>query len=75
MATQDPEPDPFFGHRRWFKLKTLLITGALAYPLSRLTGFSFSFAWYVLAMGFCLLILFRWTAVALWNDFGRPKRN
>ena len=75
MANQDSAPDPWFAHRWWFKLKALLITGALAYPLSRLTGFSFSFVWYVLAMGFCLLILFGWAAVALWDDFGRSKHN
>jgi hypothetical protein len=75
MVTQDSEPDPWSGHRWWFKLKALLITGALAYPLSRLMGFSFSFAWYVLAMGFCLLIGFGWAAVELWKDFGRSTRN
>ena len=75
MEIHNPEQDPFSGHLWWFKLKALLITGALAYPLSRLTGFSFSFAWYVLAMGFVLLILFGWAAVELWNDFGRPRRN
>ncbi len=75
MANQDFEPDPWVGHRWWFKLKALLITGALAYPLSRLTGFSFSFAWYILAMAVSFLILFGWAAVELWNDFGRSRRN
>jgi hypothetical protein len=74
MTSFERESDPFLAHRWWFKLKALLVTGVLAYPLSRLTGFSFSFAWYVLAMAFGLLILFGWAAVELWKDF-RPRHN
>lgn len=74
MATQDADSDRFVAHRWWYKLKVLLITGALAYPLSRLTGFSFSFTCYVLAMGFVLLVLAGWAAVELWKDYG-PRRN
>lgn len=67
------DSDPFAAHRWWFKAKALLITGALAYPLSRLTGFSFPFAWYVLAMAFGLLCLSGWAVVELWKDFGRGR--
>ncbi len=70
MTTRDSECDPFSGHLWWFKLKLLLITGALAYPLSRLTGFSLSFVWYLLVWVLCLLVLFGWAAVELWKDFG-----
>ena len=74
MGSQNSDSNHFIVHRWWLKLTLCLTTGALAYLLSGLTGFSFSFTWYVLGLGLCLLILFAWAAVELWKDYG-PRRN
>ena len=42
MTLPEQQSDPFPAHRWWFKLKALVVTGVLAYPLLRLTGFSLS---------------------------------
>ena len=66
--------DPWTGHRWWFRIKLATVTGILALILARITGFQFSFLWYIALIVFWLLVGAGWAAMELWKDYG-PKRN
>ena len=59
-----------------FRLKLILlsVTGSETAVLSWLTGWQFSFVWYVTAIFTGLAILCSWAVVELRKDYGR-KRN
>jgi hypothetical protein len=51
-----------------------VLTGTIAFIVSRLAGWHFAFVWYITATLATVAMLLVWAAVELWKDYG-PRRN
>ena len=56
---------------RWIaKIKLVVLTGVIAAIISYITGWQFSFVWYMTAIVTAIVIGVIWAATELWKDFG-----
>jgi hypothetical protein len=59
---------------RWIaKIKLLVLTGIIAAIVSFMTGWHFSFVWYVTAIVLAVMFGIIWAATELWKDFGGTR--